>query len=75
MSSKCAIFFFLDDDDEEEKIHLLLNEVDLGAFRNCSLTLGTLQPLRTILQPFTDSETSMMMMIEALHKLFLGLYY
>jgi hypothetical protein len=61
MSSKCAIFFFLDADDEEEKIHLLLNEVDLGAFTNCSSALGTLKPSRTVLRLFIDSETLTMM--------------
>jgi hypothetical protein len=62
---------FLDDD--EEKIYPLLNEVDLGAFTNCSSALGTLKPSRTVLRLFIDLEMwLMMMMTMELHKLFFG---
>ncbi|EAZ19522.1 hypothetical protein OsJ_35087 [Oryza sativa Japonica Group] len=50
----------------------LLNEVDLGAFTNCSSALDTLKPSRTVLRLFIDSEMLLMMMTIDLHKLFFG---
>ncbi|EEE50664.1 hypothetical protein OsJ_30900 [Oryza sativa Japonica Group] len=68
---------------KKKKIHLLFNEVDLGAFTNCSSALGTLKPSRLVLRLFIDSETLTMMegpsqtvlrtfidLIKDLHKLF-----
>uniref|UniRef100_A0A0E0RBH5 Uncharacterized protein n=1 Tax=Oryza rufipogon TaxID=4529 RepID=A0A0E0RBH5_ORYRU len=54
-------------------IYPLLNEVDLGAFTNCSSALGTLKPSRTVLRLFIDLEMWLMMMMTMdLHKLFFG---
>ena len=59
MSSKCANSWMMTM--KKKKIHLLFNEVDLGAFTNCSSALGTLKPSQLVLRLFIDLEMLTMM--------------